>query len=74
MVQLSLAGLFWSEPMHVWPLGQEPSLAHADQMLEVLAAVTACGEQPFESLEHLVLNHVKVVSGCVGPSRSIWLP
>ena len=35
MVQLSLAGLFWSEPMHVWPLGQEPSLAHADQMVSV---------------------------------------
>jgi uncharacterized protein (DUF58 family) len=40
-------------------------LAHADQMLEVLASVRACREKPFEELEHLVLNHVAAVSGCV---------
>ena len=38
-------------------------LAHADQMLEVLASVRACRDQPFRTLEHLVLNHLKVVSG-----------
>ena len=40
-------------------------LAHADQMLEVLASVRPCHEKPFSELEHLVLNHVAVVSGCV---------
>ena len=40
-------------------------LAHADQMLEILASVRACREQPFSALEHLVLNHLKVVSGCI---------
>ncbi len=40
-------------------------LAHADQMLEILASVRACHEHPFASLEHLVFNHVKEVSGCI---------
>ena len=40
-------------------------LAHADQMLEILASVRACSEHPFSALEHLVLSHLKVVSGCV---------
>jgi uncharacterized protein (DUF58 family) len=40
-------------------------LAHADQMLEILASVRPCGERPFRELEHLVLNHVRAVSGCV---------
>jgi len=40
-------------------------LAHADQMLEVLAAVGACPARPFETLEHLVLNYVSLVSGCI---------
>jgi uncharacterized protein (DUF58 family) len=40
-------------------------LAHADQMLEVLASVRACLDQPFSVLEHLVLNHVQAVSGCI---------
>lgn len=40
-------------------------VAHADQMLEILAAVQVCHDQPFTSLEHLVLDHVSVVSGCV---------
>jgi len=40
-------------------------LAHADQMLEVLASVRACADQPFEKLEHLVINHVRRVSGCI---------
>jgi len=40
-------------------------LAHADQMLEILASVRACPEQPFEKLEQLVLNHISAVSGCI---------
>jgi uncharacterized protein (DUF58 family) len=40
-------------------------LAHADQMLEVLASVRPCHEKPFLELEHLVLNHVSAVSGCI---------
>jgi uncharacterized protein (DUF58 family) len=40
-------------------------LAHADQMLEVLASVSPCGENSFAALEHLVLNHTNLVSGCI---------
>ena len=40
-------------------------LAHADQMLEVLASVRPCHEQGFPALEDLVLNHANTVSGCI---------
>jgi uncharacterized protein (DUF58 family) len=40
-------------------------LAHADQMLEILASVRPCAGQPFGTLEHLVLNHASAVSGCI---------
>ena len=40
-------------------------LAHADQMLEILASVQPSTVQPFEKLEELVLNHANVVSGCI---------
>ena len=40
-------------------------LAHADQMLEVLASVRNCADKEFETLERLVLNHIAAVSGCV---------
>ena len=40
-------------------------LAHTDQMLEILASVRACSDQPFATLERLVLNHVGAVSGCI---------
>ncbi len=40
-------------------------LGGADQMLQILASVRACTDKPFVSLEHLVLNHVRLVSGCV---------
>lgn len=40
-------------------------LAHADQMLEILASVQACSDRPFRELEHLVLRHVGAVSGCI---------
>ena len=34
-------------------------------MLEVLASVRACREKTFAALEHLVLDHVDAVSGCI---------
>ena len=34
-------------------------------MLEILASVRTCGNQPFRALEHLVLDHVAIVSGCI---------
>lgn len=40
-------------------------LAHADQMLEVLAAVQAAPDQSFTVLEQLVLDHSASVSGCI---------
>ena len=40
-------------------------LAHADQMLEILASVSACHDRPFQTLGQLVLDHVSVVSGCI---------
>jgi len=40
-------------------------LAHAEQMLEVLASVRACREHPFRTLEHLVLTHLGSLSGCI---------
>jgi hypothetical protein len=40
-------------------------VAHVEQMLEILASVQACSDQPFRALEHLVLGHIEVVSGCI---------
>ena len=40
-------------------------LAHADQMLEILASVKNCADKPFSVLESLVLNHIGAVSGCI---------
>lgn len=40
-------------------------LAQADQMLEILASVRNCADQPFATLESLVLNHASAVSGCI---------
>jgi uncharacterized protein (DUF58 family) len=40
-------------------------LAQADQMLEILAAVRNCADKPFATLEHLVLNHIAAMSGCI---------
>jgi len=40
-------------------------LAHADQMLEILASVRPCPDRPFSSLETLVLNHASALSGCI---------
>jgi uncharacterized protein (DUF58 family) len=40
-------------------------LAHEEQMLEILASVRPCSDRPFNSLEHLVLSHLELVSGCI---------
>lgn len=40
-------------------------LAHADQMLEILASVQPCYQQPFSTLERAVLEHASVVSGVI---------
>ena len=40
-------------------------LGQADQMLEILASVRNCADKPFAVLEHMVLNHLSVVSGCI---------
>jgi uncharacterized protein (DUF58 family) len=40
-------------------------LAHADQMLEILASVRVCTDEAFGKLEHLVLQHAAAVSGCI---------
>jgi uncharacterized protein (DUF58 family) len=40
-------------------------LAHADQMMEILASVRTCGGKSFASLEHLVLTHARALSGCI---------
>ena len=40
-------------------------LAHADQMLEILASVQNCADKKFAALEQLVLNHISAVSGCI---------
>jgi uncharacterized protein (DUF58 family) len=40
-------------------------VAHADQMLELLASVTSCADKPFSSLEQLVVEHASAVSGCI---------
>ena len=53
-------------------------VAHADQILELLAAVGICPDEAFSSLEQLVLEHASAVSGCIciflawdGPRRRL---
>lgn len=40
-------------------------LAHADQMLEILASVRALSPRPLTELERLVVDHAATVSGCI---------
>ena len=40
-------------------------LAHSDQMLEILASVSAISGKSFSLLEQLVLDHAAAVSGCI---------
>jgi uncharacterized protein (DUF58 family) len=55
--------LFVGNQSYCFTVGR--GLAHADQMLEILASVKNCADKKFEVLEQLVLNHVAVVSGCI---------
>lgn len=40
-------------------------VAHAEQMLEILAAVQLCQNKPFSSLHELVVRHSSALSGCI---------
>jgi uncharacterized protein (DUF58 family) len=62
--QESLLDLLFVGP-HSYCFTAGRGLAQTDQLLEVLASVRPCHEQPFQALEHLVLEHLDVVSGCV---------
>ena len=55
--------LFVGQQAYCFTAGR--GLAHADQMLEILASVRVCADKSFTTLEHLVLNHAGKVSGCV---------
>ncbi len=55
--------LFVGQQAYCFTAGR--GLAHADQMLEVLASVRASTDKSFSALEHMVLNHAALVSGCI---------
>jgi uncharacterized protein (DUF58 family) len=40
-------------------------LGRSEQMLEILAAVQPCRDRSFEELQQMVIEHVRVVSGCI---------
>ncbi len=61
--ELLLDLLFVGNQSYCFTAGR--GLAQADQMLEILASVRNCADKKFETLEHLVLNHISVVSGCI---------
>lgn len=62
--QESLLDLLFVGP-HSYCFTAGRGLAQTDQLLEVLASVRPCLEQPFAALEHLVLEHLEIVSGCI---------
>ncbi len=53
--------LFVGQQSYCFTAGR--GLAQADQMLEILASVKNCADKKFDTLAHLVLNHIAVVSG-----------
>ncbi len=55
--------LFVADRSYCFTAGR--GLAHADQMLEILASVKNCPDLKFEVLERMVINHVALVSGCI---------
>lgn len=64
MTQESLLDLLFVGPeSYCFTAGR--NVAHAEQMLEILASVRACQGKPFRNLEHLVLSHASVLSGCI---------
>jgi uncharacterized protein (DUF58 family) len=64
--------LFVGQSAYCFTAGR--GLAHADQMLEILAAVRPCTDLKFSALEHLVLDHVPVLSGCICVFQSWDVP
>ena len=63
-MQDSLLDLLFIGP-HAYCFRVGRSLAHADQMQEILAAVQVCRDQSFATLRHLVRQHLNAVSGCI---------
>ena len=55
--------LFVGEKAHCFTAGH--GVAHPQHLLEVLAAVEPCHEQPFDSLQGLVCQHAEAVCGAV---------
>ena len=55
--------LFVGPKAYCFTIGR--GLAHADQMLEILAAVRTCRDQPFARLRELAIEHGALVSGVV---------
>ncbi len=55
--------LFVGQKSYCFTVGR--GLGTADQMLEILASARNCADQPFAALEHLVFEHVSIMSGCV---------
>lgn len=62
--QESLLDLLFIGPQaYCFTIGR--GVAHADQMLELLASVQPGAGQPFAALERLVIEHAPAVSGCI---------
>ena len=40
-------------------------VAHADQMMELLASVQLCADKSFAALQQIVVEHASAVSGCI---------
>ena len=55
--------LFVGQKSYCFTVGR--GLGTADQMLEILASARNCPDKPFAALEHLVLEHISIMSGCV---------
>lgn len=55
--------LFVGTEAHCFTTGR--GLAHTEQMLEVLAVVQPRAREGFEALETLVINHARLISGCI---------
>jgi uncharacterized protein (DUF58 family) len=55
--------LFVGSQSYCFTVGR--GLGHSEQMLEILASVQPCRDRSFSELEHLVIEHVRAVSGCI---------
>lgn len=62
--QESLLDLLFIGPQaYCFTIGR--GIAHADQMLELLASVKICPDKSFPALAQLVIEHASSVSGCI---------